>query len=562
MGARESTARGSEANDNGPPDYYALLEVEESATADEIKKSFRRLALIHHPDKNAHDIDSATKRFAALQQAYEVLSDEQERAWYDSHRASLIPEPDAAAVFEEIRSGVPPSRARDRGLTVRHLAQFFDTTIWDGFDDGPNSFFTIFRNLFDRLDHDERRYDDTPLPSFGTSTWPWLLPSKEEKDQCARAFYNYWTNFGTNKAFEWVDQWNVAEAPDRRVRRMMERDNKKARDEARKEYNDTVRSLATFIRKRDPRYKAYITRQAQGRSTPQDSRSAPSRAAGTSSPAPQPVFVEQEWQKTAVRDDAVDLEWAAAEGEDEEEWECVACGKSFRSEAAWDSHERSRKHLKAVEALKRAMEQEHEELGLGGDILGVTQRKMESTGSGSGEDEDEESAIARSEELPVIDQEEHKVIASALENEHQAPTLTSRSARKKTKNQPREPSPEIITKSQKWSQQRDTTLDPLANGDLANGDLANGSSLNNLISIFNQAGTQEQSPSRKERRRAREAVKKATVKEPQAEKLVCNGCQVRFDSRTQLFTHLRDVPSHTLASAQLISTSRGQGKKK
>lgn len=62
----------------------------------------------------------------------------QERAWYDSHRASLIPEPDAADVLEEIRKGAPPPRARDRGLTVRHLTQFFDISVFDGFDDGPN----------------------------------------------------------------------------------------------------------------------------------------------------------------------------------------------------------------------------------------------------------------------------------------------------------------------------------------------------------------------------------------------------------------------------------------
>lgn len=55
---------------------------------------------------------------------------------YDSHRASLIPEADAETVFEGIRKGVnPTSRVRDRGLTIRHLARFFDATIWESFDD-------------------------------------------------------------------------------------------------------------------------------------------------------------------------------------------------------------------------------------------------------------------------------------------------------------------------------------------------------------------------------------------------------------------------------------------
>jgi DnaJ family protein A protein 5 len=58
------------------------------------------------------------------------------------------------------------------------------------------------------------------------------------------------------------------------------------------------------------------------------------------------------------------LDWAAAEGEDPEEWECVACRKTFRSEAAWDSHERSKKHMKEVERLQREMQEENEELGL------------------------------------------------------------------------------------------------------------------------------------------------------------------------------------------------------
>lgn len=156
----------------------------------------------------------------------------------------------------------------------------------------------------------------------------------------------------------------------------MEKDNKKARDDARKEYNDTVRSLALFARKRDPRYKAHLRQsqlsqltqvQAQARSgtlTPSFATALPKRVVAPASSD----YIEQDWQKIHAHkvDNEDDLEWAAAEGgEDPEEWECVACGKTFRSEAAWDSHERSKKHMKEVDRLRREMAEDEEELGLG-----------------------------------------------------------------------------------------------------------------------------------------------------------------------------------------------------
>lgn len=50
----------------------------------------------------------------------------------------MVPEADEETVFEDIRKGAPPPRARDRGLTVRHLSRFFDSTLWSGFDDGQD----------------------------------------------------------------------------------------------------------------------------------------------------------------------------------------------------------------------------------------------------------------------------------------------------------------------------------------------------------------------------------------------------------------------------------------
>jgi DnaJ family protein A protein 5 len=81
------------------------------------------------------------------------------------------------------------------------------------------SFFTIYRHLFARLASDEVQFGQVDLPSFGDSTWPWIPPSKAEAMSAARTFYTFWTNFVTEKDFAWQEQWNLAEAPDRRVRR-------------------------------------------------------------------------------------------------------------------------------------------------------------------------------------------------------------------------------------------------------------------------------------------------------------------------------------------------------
>ncbi|MCP4249453.1 MAG: J domain-containing protein [bacterium] len=63
-------------------DYYEVLGIDRTASADEIKRAYRRLAKEHHPDRNADD-PAAEAKFKEVQAAHEVLKDPQKRAQYD-----------------------------------------------------------------------------------------------------------------------------------------------------------------------------------------------------------------------------------------------------------------------------------------------------------------------------------------------------------------------------------------------------------------------------------------------------------------------------------------------
>src|SRR4030043_631373 len=64
-------------------DYYDILRVSKSATAEEIKKAYRKQALEWHPDRHKDDKEAAEKRFKEINEAYQVLSDSQKKSAYD-----------------------------------------------------------------------------------------------------------------------------------------------------------------------------------------------------------------------------------------------------------------------------------------------------------------------------------------------------------------------------------------------------------------------------------------------------------------------------------------------
>ncbi|MBE5805532.1 MAG: molecular chaperone DnaJ [Clostridiales bacterium] len=64
-------------------DYYEVLGVSKTATDDELKKAYRRLAKQYHPDANLNNKEEAEKKFKEVNEAYEVLSDSQKRKMYD-----------------------------------------------------------------------------------------------------------------------------------------------------------------------------------------------------------------------------------------------------------------------------------------------------------------------------------------------------------------------------------------------------------------------------------------------------------------------------------------------
>ena len=102
-------------------DYYSLLGVRKDSTPEEIKKAYRRLAMQYHPDKNPGDSE-AEKKFKAIAEAYETLSDPDKRRKYDNpgnpwtdafFGSSPFQTGDFSSFYEQTRRKKPPIRGKN-----------------------------------------------------------------------------------------------------------------------------------------------------------------------------------------------------------------------------------------------------------------------------------------------------------------------------------------------------------------------------------------------------------------------------------------------------------------
>ena len=356
--------------------HYEVLGVERDADDDELKKAYRKLALKHHPDKNRDDPVAAKEAFQVIQNAYDVLSDPQERAWYDKHREALI-------------RGL---NSEDGDVEGIELLQYFTATCYSGFGDDEGGFYEVYQTVFKTLEDEDRSfYEGDPAefnyPPFGRSDSP---------SDVWQEFYAFFSTYVTPRSYNWLDKYDTRQGENRWMKRAMEKENKKVRDVARKERNELVRNLVKFVKKRDKRVQAFGKELAEKAAQNKEKTKAMQErhleerkamlkdAANESSKGMQDM--EDQLQKLEIEMDA----------NEEDELYCVACDKEMRNEKAFAAHRKTKKHLENVEVLKAALIEE--------DVLDSDELK-----DSSSEKEDEVPTEASVEDPePEVEQEQQE----------------------------------------------------------------------------------------------------------------------------------------------------------
>ena len=330
--------------------YYSVLGVDKKADDDTIKKAYRQLALRNHPDKHEEqNREAATIRFQIISEAYEVLSNKQERAWYDSHRDQIL------------RGDEDGDSASGSFSTKKDIWRYFSSSCFNGrYDDSDGGFYRTYGDLFEELSRLERDDYSAESEDEGSHMYPGFGDSKSEWED-VQSFYSSWLNFASCRHFGSFDKWNVREAENRQVRRAMEAENKKARNAARREYSTAVRNLVSFVKRRDKRVIDFQARQAEIDKEALERKLEEQKRMEEAKRVARAIAREEEmkrWEEIeAIRRANGEVSSSSSESSESEgrEFVCVACRKSFKSEKAFQNHENSKKHKQEVEKLRQEL---------------------------------------------------------------------------------------------------------------------------------------------------------------------------------------------------------------
>lgn len=592
--------------------YYELLDVQPTANDNDLKKAYRKKALQYHPDKNPDNIDEATEIFARVRAAYEVLSDAQERAWYDSHKQQILNDDPIGAnddgTFEyEVDASIT-------GVTTEELLMFFNSALYTRLDDTPAGLYQIAGRVFAKLAKDEvvngrklglerfnlyqddnfeqdinslgyKRATKMHISNYKTCADRSLFPPFGESTteyELLKDFYKKWSEFSTLKSFSWKDEYMYSKTYDRRTKREIKKRNDKARQQAKNEYNKTVKRYVTFIKKLDRRMKDGAKKAEEMKRCKERQRQKDLRDTYLADKANNlPEFKIQSWQAIEEENlEELEKEYNEADqtvkNNDEDDledeyivYDCFICNKRFKSEKQLANHMNTKLHRKNVSNIQREMKMESMTLGL--DDLSDLEDFNSAAESLDGSDSEDSEVMEEKKECTLGEINEE---LANIEKQLADMDSANDSLELDTKSHSGEQDNEIEISDIDSLQNEDDEMSITGNGESLDGERSEDDELNALLASLKGNVIDDEDESWKNNNKKRNV--KVNAKKNDGKKTVpqineplkssfstesCSTCGESFESRNRLFKHVNSS-GHAARPNKVKNKDRSKKKKK